>query len=108
MQGKNLPGEYGEAENSQEAAVVLVRNAWYVAAWSNEVAHELLTRRICGEPVCFYHTSAGDPVAMIDRCPHRMVPLSLGHLDGDVVQCMYQGILSVQQNRPGRTVNGRV
>ena len=72
--------------------LVFVRNAWYVAAWSHEVARELVTRRICDEPVCLYRTSGGDPVAMIDRCPHRLAPLSLGHLDGDAVQCMYHGI----------------
>jgi vanillate O-demethylase monooxygenase subunit len=71
---------------------MFVRNAWYVAAWSNEVGRELLSRRICGEPVCFYRTEAGNPVAMIDRCPHRMAPLSLGTLVGDAIQCIYHGI----------------
>ena len=71
---------------------MFVRNAWYVAAWSHEVGHALLARRICDEPVCLYRTAAGEPVALIDRCPHRMAPLSLGHLDGDAVQCIYHGI----------------
>jgi vanillate O-demethylase monooxygenase subunit len=71
---------------------VFVRNTWYVAARSSEVTHALFSRRICDEPIALYRTSAGEPVAMIDRCPHRMAPLSLGHLDGDAVQCIYHGI----------------
>lgn len=71
---------------------MFLRNAWYVAAASNEVEHALLARRICDEPLCFYRTAAGDPVAIVDRCPHRLAPLSLGHLDGDNVQCIYHGI----------------
>jgi vanillate O-demethylase monooxygenase subunit len=71
---------------------MFVRSAWYVAAWSNEVGRELLARRICDEPLCFYRTEAGEPVAIVDRCPHRMAPLSLGTLVGDAIQCIYHGI----------------
>jgi len=66
-------------------------NAWYQAAWAAEVGRSLLQRWICGQPMCLYRTAGGEPVALADRCPHRKYPLSLGRLDGDVVECGYHG-----------------
>ncbi|WP_119729356.1 aromatic ring-hydroxylating dioxygenase subunit alpha [Thermomonospora amylolytica] len=68
-----------------------VRNQWYVAAHSGEVGDELLARTICGEPIVFYRTSAGRPVALADRCVHRRFPLSASNRDGDRIVCGYHG-----------------
>lgn len=67
-------------------------NGWYVAAFCEEVRHELLSRWICGEPVVMYRTEAGDPVALDGRCPHRHFPLGKSCLIGDTIQCGYHGI----------------
>ncbi|MFJ9174759.1 Rieske 2Fe-2S domain-containing protein [Streptomyces sp. NPDC102360] len=67
------------------------REQWYVAAWSKEVGRELLGRTILGEPIAFYRTEAGEPVALADRCVHRRYPLSESGLDGDRVVCGYHG-----------------
>jgi phenylpropionate dioxygenase-like ring-hydroxylating dioxygenase large terminal subunit len=32
-------------------------------------------------------------VVFADRCPHRLVPLSAGTVDGGVLQCRYQAPL---------------
>jgi phenylpropionate dioxygenase-like ring-hydroxylating dioxygenase large terminal subunit len=69
------------------------RNQWYVAARGAELSRELLARRILDEPVCFYRATDGNPVALVDRCIHRQMPLSMGHLHGDDVECGYHGIL---------------
>jgi vanillate O-demethylase monooxygenase subunit len=69
----------------------IVKNAWYLGAWSHEITHALFARRIADEPVVFYRTGDGTAVALVDRCPHRRYPLSAGMLDGDVVQCGYHG-----------------
>jgi len=69
----------------------IVKNAWYLAAWSDEVSQELLPRRIAEEPMVFYRSSDGTAAALLDRCPHRKYPLSAGKLDGDLVQCGYHG-----------------
>lgn len=71
---------------------MFMTNCWQVAAFATEIGHALLPRTITGSPVVLYRTQAGEPVAMADRCPHRLVPLSLGRLDGDVVQCGYHGM----------------
>ena len=69
-----------------------VKNAWYVAAESGELGDGLLARTICGEPVVLYRMAAGQPAALEDRCCHRQLPLSLGALVGDRVQCGYHGL----------------
>jgi phenylpropionate dioxygenase-like ring-hydroxylating dioxygenase large terminal subunit len=69
-----------------------IRNAWYVAAWSKEVGRQLLARRILDEPVVLYRKNDGTPVALLDRCAHKLAPLSMGRLVDDVVQCGYHGM----------------
>jgi vanillate O-demethylase monooxygenase subunit len=73
------------------AANPIVMNGWYIGAWSDEVSRTLMQRWICGRPVCFYRLSDGSVNAIEDRCPHRRYPLSLGRLDGDVIECNYHG-----------------
>ena len=68
-------------------------NAWYVAAWDHEVGRTLLSRNICGRPVVLYRTSSGAPAAMHDACWHRLVPLSMGRLNGDDIVCGYHGLM---------------
>jgi len=72
--------------------MAFLRNAWYVAAWSTEVGRELFHRKILGEPVLMFRREDGRVAAMQDRCPHRFVPLHLGRLVGDTVQCGYHGL----------------
>jgi phenylpropionate dioxygenase-like ring-hydroxylating dioxygenase large terminal subunit len=71
--------------------VDFVTNGWYLIAWDDEVGPGLLARWIADTPVVLYRTSDGRAVVLEDRCPHRQYPLSLGALDGDVLQCGYHG-----------------
>src|SRR4051794_1081950 len=71
----------------------LLKNAWYVAAWADEVkSTSLFHRRIADEQILIYRNENGVPIAMADRCPHRFVPLHLGQRHGDVIQCAYHGL----------------
>ena len=48
-----------------------LRNAWYVAAWSDDLADgQLLGRTIMKEPVVLYRKADGNVAALKDRCPH--------------------------------------
>jgi phenylpropionate dioxygenase-like ring-hydroxylating dioxygenase large terminal subunit len=78
-----------------------VRNAWYVAAWSKEIGRALTSRCILGENVVMFRKQDGTPIALIDRCPHKLAPLSKGELVGDLVQCGYHGM---QYDDTGRCV----
>lgn len=71
---------------------MFMTNCWQVAAYSTEVSRHLLKRRLVGEGVILYRLEAGEVVAMQDRCPHRHLPLSMGCLSGDIVQCGYHGL----------------
>jgi vanillate O-demethylase monooxygenase subunit len=73
--------------------MIYVRNAWYVAAWTDQIAvAEPFATAILGEPIVIYRT-ADRLVALEDRCVHRMAPLSLGRCEGDRLRCMYHGLL---------------
>jgi nitrite reductase/ring-hydroxylating ferredoxin subunit len=57
---------------------MFLRNYWYVAASAPEIGRKPFRRIIMNEPVVFYRTEDGTPVALEDRCPHRRLPLSMG------------------------------
>jgi phenylpropionate dioxygenase-like ring-hydroxylating dioxygenase large terminal subunit len=69
-----------------------VRNAWYPAAWSRDISRALTSRRILEQPVVLYRTGAGSVAALEDVCPHRLTPLSMGRLKGDMIECGYHGM----------------
>lgn len=70
-----------------------LKQAWYVAAWSDEVGRErLLERTIIEQSVLLYRREDGTPVAIGNTCAHRCAPLSMGRLVGDAVQCPYHGL----------------
>jgi vanillate O-demethylase monooxygenase subunit len=72
---------------------MFLRNCWYVAADSAEIARAPLGRIILGEPVVLYRKEDGTAVALEDRCCHRRAPLHKGHLKGDALQCAYHGFV---------------
>ncbi len=69
-----------------------LRNAWYVAALSPEIGRTLQAVRLLGEAIVLYRTQDGAPVALEDACPHRKLPLSMGRIKGDAVECGYHGL----------------
>lgn len=84
-----------EASSATHAARArFVRNAWYVGLWGSELPPgEMVSQKIIGEPVVFFRKEDGSPAAIVDRCPHRFAPLSMGTLQpGDRVQCPYHGL----------------
>jgi vanillate O-demethylase monooxygenase subunit len=78
-----------------------LRNAWYVAAWPEELGRTLVARRIAGEHLVFFRQEDGVPVCLQDSCPHRFAPLSMGTLLGDRIECKYHGL---QYDRSGNCV----
>ncbi len=70
----------------------LLRNTWYAAGWSHSIGQDLVSRTILGQPIVFYRKANGEPVALLDQCPHRFAPLSMGHRIGDDVECLYHGL----------------
>ena len=71
---------------------MFVRNAWYIAAWADELKEKPLARRICNDPVVLFRDQGGRAAALLDRCCHRSAPLSLGEVVADGIQCGYHGL----------------
>jgi phenylpropionate dioxygenase-like ring-hydroxylating dioxygenase large terminal subunit len=71
---------------------MFLRNAWYVAAWGHEVTRSLHPVEMLGEKIVLYRKENGEPAALEDACPHRKLPLSMGRLKGDQVECGYHGL----------------
>lgn len=71
---------------------MFLRNSWYVAAFAGEVGREPFARTLLNEAVVLFRAEDGSPVALEDRCCHRALPLSMGKVVGDVIQCGYHGL----------------
>jgi len=69
-----------------------LQNAWYVVAQSGQIDSRLQSIKILGNNLVFYRDSQQKIVALEDACPHRKLPLSMGKLVGDAVQCGYHGL----------------
>lgn len=73
--------------------MTFLRNVWYVAGWASEVADaKLVSRTILGQAVVMFRTESGQLTALADRCPHRFVPLHIGQVKGEAIQCGYHGL----------------
>ncbi len=73
--------------------IVHVAEAWYPAGFSNEIGRKRpVARTILGVPLAVFRDDAGAPHALLDRCPHRNVPLSMGTVNAQgALQCRYHG-----------------
>jgi phenylpropionate dioxygenase-like ring-hydroxylating dioxygenase large terminal subunit len=68
-------------------------NAWYAACWDIDLGRSLFARTICGRRMVFYRRAEGSVTVLHDACWHRLLPLSMGKLDGDNVVCGYHGLI---------------
>ncbi len=68
-------------------------NAWYAAAWNHEVGQRApLARTVCNRKLALWRQAQGTVAAVEDACWHRLLPLSMGRLDGDQIVCRYHGL----------------
>ena len=82
----NPPGVRGNV------SVATLDNYWYVACLSEELKKTPLRRTVLGTPIVLFRNGLGQVGALLDRCPHRNVPLSLGTvLDNGNLECCYHG-----------------
>jgi phenylpropionate dioxygenase-like ring-hydroxylating dioxygenase large terminal subunit len=78
----------GVLDNSTQAW----RRCWHAVALSSEVGDEPVTVKLLDESwVLVRLGEAGDVSAFVDRCPHRLAPLSAGTVDDGTLRCGYHG-----------------
>ena len=71
---------------------MFLRNTWYIAAWDRELGSSPLAVQVLGERIVLYRKLDGSAAALEDACPHRKLPLSLGRIQGDHLECGYHGL----------------
>ena len=81
------------SESGDPHGGMLLRNFWYVAAWSAELGRTPIGRIMLGDSVVLYRAEDGTAVALENRCPHRNLPLSNGRLTGGSLECGYHGMV---------------
>jgi vanillate O-demethylase monooxygenase subunit len=67
-------------------------NAWYPLAWTHEIGRTLFPRKICDRDLVAFRRTDGEVAVLDDACWHRLLPLSLGRLQGDELVCGYHGL----------------
>lgn len=73
-------------------SIARLSHAWYVACESHELGRAPLKVELFGTPYVLFRGENGAPAALLDRCPHRNVPLSLGRVvAGGRLECRYHG-----------------
>jgi phenylpropionate dioxygenase-like ring-hydroxylating dioxygenase large terminal subunit len=67
-------------------------NIWTMVATARDLAADKpLALRVAGERVVLFRDAAGKASALIDRCPHRGVKLSLGRVEKGEIECPFHG-----------------
>lgn len=67
-------------------------NVWTMVALASGLTREKpLAMRVAGERVVFFRDADGKACALLDRCPHRGVALSLGRVCKGEIECPFHG-----------------
>jgi phenylpropionate dioxygenase-like ring-hydroxylating dioxygenase large terminal subunit len=69
----------------------VVLDGWYILCRSHELREKPIRRSLYGTPIALWRQADGTPAAVVDRCPHRSVPLSGGRVVGGRLECPYHG-----------------
>lgn len=72
----------------------LIRNAWYVAGFSDEFPVDKLQGQVIAcKPIVLWRGRSGKVVAFDNRCVHKRMPISEGRIrENGELECAYHGI----------------
>ena len=76
---------------NESSAGVDFAPGWYIVGSSNDLSSKPRPVSLSGLPLVTFRDSAGQSVALLDRCSHRNAPLSAGRVVQGNIQCHYHG-----------------
>jgi phenylpropionate dioxygenase-like ring-hydroxylating dioxygenase large terminal subunit len=81
-----------EAATRHGYRVAFPRRYWYPACQSADLGRRPLGVTLMDTPIVLFRDGTGHPRALLDRCPHRNLALSLGRVHDDgCLECAYHG-----------------
>ena len=83
----------GEEQNGDgRYSVAFPKRWWYPASPSSALKHKPIGITLMDRPIALFRDADGTAHALLDRCAHRNVPLSLGRVHDDgCLECAYHG-----------------
>ena len=66
-------------------------HAWFIACASRDLGRAPRPVSIQGTALVLFRDAQRTPRALLDRCPHRNVPLSMGTVRDGTLECAYHG-----------------
>ena len=91
---EHRPPGFDDARSQRQKARAagLHPDYWYPVEYDHALARgKVIEVRFWNEPIALYRADDGRLFALENRCAHRQLPLSLGHVDGCHLTCMYHG-----------------
>lgn len=92
-------------------------SGWWPVALSADLGDKPIAVRLSNVNLALYRDDSGTARSVLDRCPHRRMPLSLGRITEDgLIQCGYHGwsfdgtgsCERIPNFRPGERPSGRI
>jgi phenylpropionate dioxygenase-like ring-hydroxylating dioxygenase large terminal subunit len=68
-----------------------IPHQWFIACDATELRRAPIARAIQETPLVLFRDADGRASALLDRCPHRNVPLSAGRMADGLLECGYHG-----------------
>lgn len=79
-------------ENTEIMKEALIYQHWWPLATTQQLSTgKILAHKLHKIPIVLFHNKDKKPVALLDKCPHRFAPLSLGKIKHGEIQCPYHG-----------------
>ncbi len=69
----------------------MLRNYWYIACATPQLQGRPHAAQVLDQALVIFRDASGQPHALLDRCCHRGVQLSLGEVVEDTLTCRYHG-----------------
>ena len=115
VRSENPPTSSPQRGNFTEVAGLAP--GWWPVALSTALGDKPIAVRLGDVNLALYRDDSGTARSVLDRCPHRRMPLSLGRITDDgLIQCGYHGwsfdgtgsCQRIPNFRPGERPSGRI